>query len=131
MKTFLVLHSHEYGASVFIVRADHTPDESEVSPLVPGGSFEPDRGESIEIHPIIDLTCHSLSPLPGRKAPTTDQQLIAQLTAALEQTRDCLANWMEIEDEEDHRTADDEAVTAANQALDAISTRQEADPMNR
>ncbi|MGH8156587.1 MAG: hypothetical protein ACREPQ_00575 [Rhodanobacter sp.] len=49
------------------------------------------------------------------------------LADALRKTRDCLSGWMEIQDEEDAREYDHEAVAEANAALSAYEARQSAE----
>lgn len=48
MDLWIILHSHEYGTSTGLIRADHEPGEYECVTAL-GLDFEPEKGESIEV----------------------------------------------------------------------------------
>lgn len=58
MKPYLIVHSHEYGESVYVGWGSKKPDETAAARLL-DAEFEPDRGETIEIHD--DLTLSELT----------------------------------------------------------------------
>ncbi len=53
---YVVVHTHEYGQTVYLVWSDHVPSEEEIVDQVLQSAYEPDNDEQLTIEEK-DLGC--------------------------------------------------------------------------